>query len=111
VDYDKIRHEKIIVQNFRTTASPFILKYYNCTQKAFKYRHYLLMDYLGPQLTLSEYNELHKLAFSLHSKMHVFIHLTNALTFLEKQQVVHMDLSSHNVMIYRDLLIKLIDFG
>lgn len=43
--------------------------------------------------------------------MHIFIHIANALNFLEKQQVVHMDLSSHNVMISRDLLVKLIDFG
>lgn len=43
--------------------------------------------------------------------MHIFIHISNALNFLEKQQVVHMDLSSHNVMIGKDLLVKLIDFG
>lgn len=110
-DYEKIKHEKIIVQNFRTTTSPFILKYYNCTQKRFKYRQYLLMDYMGPTLTLSEYNSLHGLVFSMHSKMHVFIHLANALNFLEKQMVVHMDLSAHNVMVCKDLLIKVIDFG
>lgn len=68
------------------------------------------MDYLGPNLTLSEYNTLHS-TFSLHSKMHIFIHLANTLNFLEKLQVVHMDLSSHNVMVCRDLLIKVIDFG
>jgi serine/threonine protein kinase len=68
------------------------------------------MDYLGSNLTLSEHNTLHP-TFSLHSKMHVFIHLANTLTFLEKLQVAHMDLSSHNVMICKDLLIKVIDFG
>lgn len=69
------------------------------------------MDYLGPTLSLSEYNTAHRASFSVHSKMHIFIHLANALNYLEKQLVVHMDLSSHNIMVCKDLLVKVIDFG
>lgn len=69
------------------------------------------MDYLGPTLSLSEYATLHRNSFSVHSKMHIFIHLANALNYLEKQMVVHMDLSSHNIMVCKDLLVKVIDFG
>ena len=69
------------------------------------------MDYLGPTPSLYEYATLHRTSFSFHSKMHIFIHLANALNYLQNQMVVHMDLSSHNILVYKDLLVKVIDFG
>jgi len=69
------------------------------------------MDFMGNVPTLSEYNHLHQQSFSLNSKMHLLIHLSAALKFLSAHNVVHMDLSSLNVVVVHRLLTKIIDFG
>lgn len=69
------------------------------------------MDYIGDFLNLGQFNEIHKNSFFLHSKMHIFIHLANSLKFLEELEVTHMDLSVNNVIVTKEYMIKLIDFG
>jgi|LakMenEpi03Aug12_release.lakeMendotaPanAssembly.Ray.scaffolds.fasta_scaffold3450096_1 serine/threonine protein kinase len=69
------------------------------------------MDFMGNVPTLSEYNYIHSQSFSLNAKMHILIHLSAALKFLSSHQIVHMDLSSLNVVVVNGLLTKIIDFG
>lgn len=69
------------------------------------------MDFMGNVPTLSEFIQSHSRTFSLNSKMHILINLSAALKFLAKHQIVHMDLSSLNVMVVNRLMPKIIDFG
>lgn len=68
-----------------------------------------MMDYLPQTPPLSSYIEIHKL--SLNSKIFILVNLANALRFLKDYSIVHMDLNLNNILVYRDLLTKVIDFG
>lgn len=43
--------------------------------------------------------------------MHLLIHLSGALLFLEELSIVHMDLSPNNILVTKDLIPKIVDFG
>lgn len=39
------------------------------------------------------------------------MNLANALRFLKDYNIAHMDLGLNNILVYREYLVKLIDFG
>lgn len=39
------------------------------------------------------------------------MHLSNALRFLDKKQIAHIDLSPNNILIVNEYMVKIIDFG
>jgi len=39
------------------------------------------------------------------------MHLSNALRFLDKKNIAHIDLSPNNILIINDFMVKIIDFG
>ena len=63
----------------------------------------------GP--SLHEEIEMKKTFLSITSKLRILMHLTNALRFLEKKGITHIDLSPNNVIIVDDYMVKVIDFG
>ena len=68
------------------------------------------MDYLGGY-TLHQCVILRQQSLFLHSRVSLFVHIARALSCLADKGVAHMDLSTNNVFVVANLLIKLIDFG
>lgn len=85
-------------------------KYYHSEQASFPYRECLLLDYL-PSPTLHDELASKRLTLSAHSKMTLLAHLSNAVRFIEGYEVAHLDISPNNVLVGRDYVAKLIDFG
>ena len=52
-----------------------------------------------------------KESFTSSGKLHILTHLSNALRFLNEHSIAHLDLSPNNIMVVKDFLVKLIDFG
>jgi serine/threonine protein kinase len=68
------------------------------------------MDYV-PFNNLSEYMRKKMQSITLRTKLYLIFSIIQALRFIRDQQIVHLDLKPNNIMIYWNLLIKLIDFG
>jgi serine/threonine protein kinase len=96
---------------FKSGVSAYVLKYYISKQVDFSYKNCLLMDFLPSSQPLSNYIEIFSNTLSLNSKAFLLVNLANSLRFLNDYHVVHMDLGLNNILVYRDYLIKLIDFG
>jgi serine/threonine protein kinase len=50
-------------------------------------------------------------SFTSSAKLHILTHISNALRFLSERGIAHLDLSPNNIIVVKDFLIKLIDFG
>jgi eukaryotic-like serine/threonine-protein kinase len=62
-------------------------------------------------LPLNEEMERRQPTATLSGKLHILSHLSNAIRFLEEHEIAHLDLTPSNVMVCRDYLVKLVDFG
>lgn len=97
-----------MLANLRTAKCSYFPRYFHSTQKNYDYRDCLLMDYLpGPTLA----DELRADRLSHFSKLQILSHLTNAIRFLERYRIAHLDLSPANIIVNRDFSVKVIDFG
>lgn len=106
----QISYERELVTNFRSIGCGYLPKYYHSPQKDYQYSPYLLMDYVAGN-TLSEQMQKKYETITFSSKMHIISHLSNALRFLDQYEIAHLDLSPSNVIVVKDFLIKIIDFG
>jgi len=68
------------------------------------------MDYV-PYPTLQDFLLIRHNTISLSTKINLVGHISNAIRFLEDYNIAHLDLSSVNILVVRDNLIKIIDFG
>lgn len=69
------------------------------------------MDFLHNQPTLETYLNLTNSSCSLSTKLKIFSQISNGLRFLKRGKIVHMDLSSSNIIIGKKIMPKIVDFG
>lgn len=69
------------------------------------------MDYLHGTQPISNFVEIWRQTLSINSKVFIMVNLANSLRIIKDYQIVHMDLNLNNVLVYRDYLTKIIDFG
>jgi serine/threonine protein kinase len=108
---EKEENEKNIIKLFKNGVSGYVLKYYVSSQANFEHKDSLLLDYLPNSHPLSNFIEIYSHTLSLNSKAFLIVNLANSLRFINDYQIAHMDLNLNNVLVYRDYLTKLIDFG
>lgn len=68
------------------------------------------MDYI-PFNNLKGYMQSRSSSISLSTKLRLFLSLAQALRYIKDYKIVHLDIKPSNIMIFCNLLIKLIDFG
>ncbi len=98
------------MSNFRGTSCAYFPKYYQSIQPIAQLNDTLLMDYVQG-VTLGDFIDNHKDTCSFSSKLQILYHISNGLRFLSEYEVAHLDLSPNNIIVVKDLLVKIIDFG
>lgn len=68
------------------------------------------MDYI-PLDTLTSHMRSSRLSMSLRTKLILLYSTVQSLRFLRDQHIVHLDLKPSNIMLFHNLIVKLIDFG
>lgn len=68
------------------------------------------MDFI-PFKNLKEYLRSNTNTISMLTKLYLIFSITQSLRYIRDYRIVHLDLKPNNIMIYCNLLIKLIDFG
>jgi len=68
------------------------------------------MDFI-PFKTLRDYLKSNRDSMSLITKIYLILSITQSLRYIRDFRIVHLDLKPSNIMIFCNLLIKLIDFG
>lgn len=88
----------------------FFPKYYVPTNNELTVKDDIIIDWI-PFQNLSEYLKNNELTLSLQTKLQILFIVVQGLRFLREYNIVHLDLKPSNIMIYCNLLVKIIDFG
>jgi serine/threonine protein kinase len=103
-------HELLVLKKMKNGASIFFPKYYLPTNKPNPFATHLLLDFI-PFATLSDFLLANRPLLSLPSLTYLMFSLTQALRYLRDYRIVHLDLKPSNIMLYCNMLVKLVDFG
>lgn len=104
-----MEHEKNIVTKLKGGCSYFIPKYYRM-EAAIDPPDTLFMEYLqGEELDffVLARNE----TISLWTKVCLLLNLVHGLRYLSNYEIVHLDVKPINVLVCRQLITKIIDYG
>jgi serine/threonine protein kinase len=86
----------------------FLPRYYGTRGEEFS--HCLLMEYLNGE-PLDRFSKSRKETLSLRSKLFLLFHLVHGVRFLIGREIVHLDLKPANVVVCKQLIPKIVDFG
>jgi serine/threonine protein kinase len=106
----RVEHEMDIL-NIMVGARPiFLPKYYIPVNKNVIFPKSLLMDYI-PTKTLAEFLKSYDASLSLQTKLSYMFSIAQSMRYLREFNVVHLDLKPSNILMYHNMLVKIIDFG
>ena len=103
------QHELRILQMIKNGHPHFLPKYYIPVNEENPFPNCLLMDYL-PFRNLGDFIH-HNTTACLQTKLFLMFHTVQAVRHLREYSIVHLDLKPSNIMLFCNLLVKLIDFG
>lgn len=103
-------HEIEVLKRIKNGVSIFLPKYYIVTNRDNPYSGCLFMDFI-PSRNLKEYLHVNSASVSLLTKLSLAFSILQALRYIRDYHIVHLDLKPNNIMIYSNMLVKLIDFG
>ena len=69
-----------------------------------------MVDYLNHP-TLAEYISKNKETMSYQTKIYLGYIIAQSLRYLQEYHIAHLDLKPANIMVCKQLMVKLIDFG
>lgn len=109
--HSRNRHEINILKEIKNGIAIFLPKYYIPTNKLVAFDNdCILMDYI-PFKNLNQFLKIHSPSLSLLSKLYLIFSIVQSLRYLRDYKIVHLDLKPNNIMIFCNMLVKLIDFG
>ena len=106
----RIVHEKYILKKIKNGTSMFLPKYYLNSDKQNENNGELMVDFINYP-TLSDYVAKNKDSLSYQTKIYLGYIIAQGLRYLQEYQIAHLDLKPSNIMLYKKMMIKLIDFG
>ena len=69
---------------------------------------YLVLEYVGDQ-PITDYSD--QKGLSIHERLEMFLSVCSAIEYLHHHLTVHLDLKPGNILVNRDGVVKVIDFG
>lgn len=87
-----------------------IVRIYNYYAYETLYTGYILMEYIDGSSIESWFEDC-SMGLTTSSSNEIFIQLINAFDYLEKQGVIHRDIREGNILITKNDIVKVIDFG
>ena len=92
--------------------SKYLPKYYKLQEKSSELGgdNFILMDHISG-LNLDDFLLKNRLTLCFWTKLFIIKNIINALQFVHSYGIIHFDLKPSNIMVGRDLQIKLLDFG
>jgi hypothetical protein len=103
-------HEINILKRIKNGSSIFLPKYYIIINKANPHSNCVVMDLISSK-NLKEFMSASSQSITLLTKLFLIFAIIQALRYIRDYSIVHLDLKPNNIMIYCNMLIKLIDFG
>jgi serine/threonine protein kinase len=107
---NRIAHEKLILTKIKDGMSMFLPKYYINVDQNSQGEQELMADYLNHP-TLAEYITKNKETMSYQTKIYFGYIIAQGLRYLQEYQIAHLDLKPSNIMVCKQMMVKLIDFG
>ncbi|OUM70190.1 hypothetical protein PIROE2DRAFT_21691, partial [Piromyces sp. E2] len=89
---------------------PCIIKYLDCYSDR-KYFYLVMELHVRPSMDLFECIESYFECFDEPQARYIFVQLLTAIKYLNSLSIIHRDIKDENILIDKDLNIKLIDFG
>ncbi|KAF9574463.1 hypothetical protein EC968_006447 [Mortierella alpina] len=85
-----------------------ILKFIDVSQE--KYKTYIFTEYIEGVTLYGHYREVNNYMSEVDTR-HIFVQVCRAVEYLHRNNIVHRDIKSENIMITPNQNVKLIDFG
>lgn len=108
--YRRNPHELKVLSMIKNGSSIFLPKYYIIVNKVNPHASSVVMDFI-PSKNLKEYMHSTSSSITLTTKLYLIFSIIQALRYIRDYRIVHLDLKPNNIMIYCNMLVKLIDFG
>ncbi len=107
---NRLSHELKVLKHIKNGYSIFLPKYYIAVNKSSILSDSIIMDFI-PFKSLKDYMKCNSISMSLNTKLYLIFSIAQSLRYIRDFRIVHLDLKPNNIMIFCNLLIKLIDFG
>lgn len=114
-DGQRMNNEHYVLQHFyyKKSASQFVAKFYHAEEQNKKENgiseRAILMEYY-PHKSLEHFRQRND-SMSLNTKIWFLIQIANGIRFLVEEDVFHLDLKFSNMLIQKNFIVRLIDFG
>lgn len=111
-DMNRIEHEKKILALIQDKENPYVAKFYYSLDvvDGDDLSKYLFMEYY-PNKSLDNFKNAFKNTMSLNTKIYMLLQVAQGLKFLKENQIVHLDLKPANILIQKNYIAKITDFG
>lgn len=108
---NRIQHEINILKIMKHGRPIFLPKYYIDTgSRQAESDSQLIIDNINHP-TLTEYFIQNNQSISYQTKIYFGYIISLGLKYLQDYQITHLDLKPSNIMLYKKMMIKIIDFG
>jgi serine/threonine protein kinase len=99
-----------VLKRIKNGCSVFLPKYYIVVNKDNPHSDAVVMDFI-PSRNLKDFLLLGGCTVSLLTKLYLIFSIVQALRYIHRYRIAHLDLKPNNLMVHCNMLVKIIDFG